>query len=177
MNFYKVRTRFPPEPNGILHIGHAKAININFGYAAANDGSCFLRYDDTNPEKEEEKFFTGILDMVTWLGKVFLILANSNFPLLITNYYLNFFFIGYKPSAITHSSDYFDQLYTWAVMLIKNGLAYVCHQRAEEIKGFNPPPSPWRDRPTKESLQLFEVYVLFFALGFTPPYCFLPYRI
>jgi glutaminyl-tRNA synthetase len=60
----KVRTRFPPEPNGILHIGHAKAININFGYAAAHDGICFLRYDDTNPEKEEEKFFVGIKDMV-----------------------------------------------------------------------------------------------------------------
>jgi glutaminyl-tRNA synthetase len=65
----KVQTRFPPEPNGILHIGHAKAININFGYAAANSGVCYLRYDDTNPEKEEEKFFTGIKDMVCWLGK------------------------------------------------------------------------------------------------------------
>lgn len=64
----QVRTRFPPEPNGILHIGHAKAININFGYAAAHDGICFLRYDDTNPEKEEEKFFVGIKDMVEWLG-------------------------------------------------------------------------------------------------------------
>lgn len=66
---FQVRTRFPPEPNGILHIGHAKAININFGYAAANNGVCFLRYDDTNPEKEEEKFFVGIRDMVEWLGK------------------------------------------------------------------------------------------------------------
>lgn len=66
----KVRTRFPPEPNGILHIGHAKAININFGYAAAHDGVCFLRYDDTNPEKEEEKFFIGIKDMVEWLGNI-----------------------------------------------------------------------------------------------------------
>lgn len=65
----KVRTRFPPEPNGILHIGHAKAININFGYAQAHAGVCFLRYDDTNPEKEEEKFFTGIHDIVKWLGK------------------------------------------------------------------------------------------------------------
>lgn len=65
----KVHTRFPPEPNGILHIGHAKAININFGYALANDGKCYLRYDDTNPEKEEEKFFIAIKDMVEWLGK------------------------------------------------------------------------------------------------------------
>ncbi|VEN41917.1 unnamed protein product [Callosobruchus maculatus] len=126
----KVRTRFPPEPNGILHIGHAKAININFGYAAAHDGICFLRYDDTNPEKEEEKFFTGIKDMVSWLG--------------------------YTPYKITHSSDYFDQLYKWAVQLIQKGLAYVCHQTADEMKGFNPQPSPWRDRPIEENLQLFE---------------------
>nr|XP_021184642.2 probable glutamine--tRNA ligase [Helicoverpa armigera] len=126
----KVRTRFPPEPNGILHIGHAKAININFGYAAAHDGICFLRYDDTNPEKEEEKFFVGIKDMVEWLG--------------------------YTPYKITHSSDYFDQLYEWAVQLITKDLAYVCHQKSEEIKGFNPPPSPWRNRPVEESLQLFE---------------------
>nr|CAG4645363.1 EOG090X01EL [Lynceus sp. MCZ IZ 141354] len=126
----KVRTRFPPEPNGILHIGHAKAININFGYAAAYDGICFLRYDDTNPEKEEEKFFVGIKDMVEWLG--------------------------YKPHAITHSSDNFDQLYEWAKVLIKKGLAYVCHQKSDEIKGFNAPMSPWRDRPMEESLQLFE---------------------
>jgi len=125
-----VRTRFPPEPNGILHIGHAKAININFGYAAAHNGISFLRYDDTNPEKEEEKFFVGIKDMVEWLG--------------------------YKPYKITHSSDNFQQLYEWAVILIKKGFAYVCHQTAEEMKGFNPPPSPWRERPVDESLQLFE---------------------
>ncbi|RXM93898.1 Glutamine--tRNA ligase [Acipenser ruthenus] len=126
----QVRTRFPPEPNGILHIGHAKAINFNFGYAKANNGICFLRYDDTNPEKEEEKYFTGIRDMVEWLG--------------------------YKPYAVTHASDYFQQLYDWAVELIRRGHAYVCHQRVEEIKGHNPPPSPWRDRPTEESLLLFE---------------------
>lgn len=125
----QVRTRFPPEPNGILHIGHAKAININFGYAQAHNGICFLRYDDTNPEKEEEKFFHGILDMVNWLG--------------------------YKPYKITHSSDYFKELYSFAVLLIQKGLAYVCHQKQEEIKGFNPPPSPWRHRPTEESLRLF----------------------
>lgn len=65
----QVRTRFPPEPNGILHIGHAKAININFGYASYNKGICFLRFDDTNPEKEDAKFYAGILDMVNWLGK------------------------------------------------------------------------------------------------------------
>ncbi|KAL1518260.1 hypothetical protein ABEB36_001908 [Hypothenemus hampei] len=126
----KVRTRFPPEPNGILHIGHAKAININFGYAFAHDGICFLRYDDTNPEKEEEKFFTGIYDIVNWLG--------------------------YTPYKVTHSSDYFDQLYEWALKLIRKGLAYVCHQTAEQMKGFNPEPSPWRERPIEESLQLFQ---------------------
>ncbi|XP_046827677.1 probable glutamine--tRNA ligase [Vespa crabro] len=126
----KVRTRFPPEPNGILHIGHAKAININFGYAAVHDGLCYLRYDDTNPEKEEEKFFTGIREMVEWLG--------------------------YKPAKITHSSDYFMQLYNWAIKLIEKGFAYVCHQSNKDIRGFNPPPSPWRDRPIEENLQLFE---------------------
>lgn len=125
----QVRTRFPPEPNGILHVGHVKAININFGYAAAFNGVCFLRYDDTNPEKEEAKFFDSIKEMVEWLG--------------------------YTPYKITHSSDYFDQLFEWAVVLINKGLAYVCHQNAEEIKGFNPPPSPWRDRPIEENLQLF----------------------
>lgn len=125
-----VRTRFPPEPNGILHIGHAKAININFGYAAAHNGTCYLRYDDTNPEKEEEKFFIGIKDMVEWLG--------------------------YKPAKVTHSSDNFQQLYDWAKVLIRKGLAYVCHQGADEMKGFNPLPSPFRDRPMEESLQLFE---------------------
>lgn len=126
----RVRTRFPPEPNGILHIGHAKAININFAYAAAHDGLCFLRYDDTNPEKEEEKFFVAIKDMVEWLG--------------------------YKPYAITHSSDNFQQLYEWAIVLIKKGLAYVCHQTADEMKGFNTELSKWRERPIKEYLQLFE---------------------
>ncbi|NP_001079979.1 glutaminyl-tRNA synthetase 1 S homeolog [Xenopus laevis] len=126
----QIRTRFPPEPNGILHIGHAKAINFNFGYAKANGGICFLRYDDTNPEKEEEKYFTAIKDMVEWLG--------------------------YKPYAVTHASDNFNQLYEWAVELIRRGQAYVCHQKVEEIKGHNPPPSPWRDRPVEESLLLFE---------------------
>eukprot|EP00090_Calanus_glacialis_P010226 TRINITY_DN1860_c0_g1_i1.p1 TRINITY_DN1860_c0_g1~~TRINITY_DN1860_c0_g1_i1.p1 ORF type:complete len:776 (-),score=331.18 TRINITY_DN1860_c0_g1_i1:62-2389(-) len=126
----QVRTRFPPEPNGILHIGHAKAININFGYAAAHNGVCNLRYDDTNPEKEEERFFTGILDMVTWLG--------------------------YTPHKVTHSSDNFQQLFDWAKLLVEKDMAYVCHQQVEDIRGFNPPPSPWRNRPIVESLQLFE---------------------
>ncbi|GBN04777.1 Glutamine--tRNA ligase [Araneus ventricosus] len=126
----QVRTRFPPEPNGILHVGHAKAVNINFGYAEAHGGLCILRYDDTNPEKEEEKYFNEILEMVQWLG--------------------------YEPAMISHSSDYFDQLYEYACTLIKKDLAYVCHQKQEELKGFNPPPSPWRKRPVEESLQLFQ---------------------
>ncbi|VDK43323.1 unnamed protein product [Anisakis simplex] len=126
----KVVTRFPPEPNGVLHIGHAKAININFGYAKAHGGSCYLRFDDTNPEKEEEKFFTAINDIVHWLG--------------------------YTPAKITHSSDYFDQLYKWAIVLIKKNLAYVCHQSVDEMRGFDVKASPWRDRPVEESLNLFE---------------------
>lgn len=89
-----------------------------------------MRYDDTNPEKEEERFVTGIKDMVEWLG--------------------------YTPYKVTYSSDNFEQLYQFAVQLIKKGHAYVCHQRPEELKGYNPPPSPFRDRPVEESLQLFE---------------------
>ncbi|KAL5013471.1 hypothetical protein ScPMuIL_007741 [Solemya velum] len=126
----KVYTRFPPEPNGILHIGHAKAINFNFGIAKAHKGYCYLRYDDTNPEKEEEKFFRGIRDTIEWLG--------------------------YKPWKVTHASDNFDKLYEFAVDLIKRGHAYICHMKAEELKGFNCPDSPWRDRPIEESLTLFE---------------------
>ncbi|ODN04268.1 putative glutamine--tRNA ligase, partial [Orchesella cincta] len=116
--------------NSILHIGHAKAININFGYAKAHNGVCFLRYDDTNPEKEEERFFRSIKDMVEWLG--------------------------YTPYKITHSSDYFNELYEFAVVLIKKGLAYVCHQTAEEVKGFDAPPSPYRERSVAINLALFE---------------------
>jgi len=127
---HKVRTRFPPEPNGILHIGHAKAINFNFGFADANEGVTYLRYDDTNPEKEEEKFFKGIREMVEWLG--------------------------FKPYKITHASDQFEKLHQYAVDLIKRDKAYICHQRHEELKGHNPPPSPWRNRPVSESLQLFD---------------------
>jgi len=126
----QVRTRFPPEPNGILHIGHAKAIIFNFGYAKANDGVCFLRYDDTNPEKEEERFFTGIQENVKWLG--------------------------FEPYKITYASDNFGKLYELAVDMIKRDLAYVCHQKQSEIQGINPPPSPYRNRPIEESLALFE---------------------
>ncbi|CAH8481387.1 unnamed protein product [Schistosoma haematobium] len=125
-----VVTRFPPEPNGILHIGHAKAINFNFGYAKKHGGITYLRYDDTNPEKEEAEFFEAIEDMVRWLG--------------------------FTPYKITYASDNFQQLYEWAIKLIKLKLAYVCHQAVEEIRGFNPPASPWRDRPIEESLRLFE---------------------
>ena len=131
----KVVTRFPPEPNGILHIGHAKAINFNFGYAKHHNGICYLRFDDTNPEKEEEKYFQGIIEMVTWLG--------------------------YKPYKITHASDQFDKLYEFARELIRRNLAYACHQKTEELKGHNPPPSPWRDRPIEESLKIFEVRFYF----------------
>eukprot|EP00730_Choanoeca_flexa_P018239 TRINITY_DN8861_c0_g2_i2.p1 TRINITY_DN8861_c0_g2~~TRINITY_DN8861_c0_g2_i2.p1 ORF type:complete len:814 (+),score=248.44 TRINITY_DN8861_c0_g2_i2:99-2540(+) len=127
----KVMTRFPPEPNGILHIGHAKAINFNFAYAKERGGHTYLRYDDTNPEKEEKEFFEGILRDVRWLG--------------------------HEPYKITHSSDNFQRLYECAVELIKRNLAYVCHQQADEVKGYEDRKfSPWRDRPIEESLKLFE---------------------
>lgn len=97
----EVWTRFPPEPNGYLHIGHSKAIFVNFGYAAFHGGKTYLRFDDTNPEAEEARYFESILEMVRWLG--------------------------YEPWKVTYSSDYFDQLYELAVVLIKKGKAYVCH--------------------------------------------------
>jgi glutaminyl-tRNA synthetase len=96
-----VVTRFPPEPNGYLHIGHAKAIAVNFGFAKYHGGDCYLRFDDTNPEAEEEKFFTAIKEMVAWLG--------------------------FTPYDITYSSDNFDKLYEKAEELIQCEKAYVCH--------------------------------------------------
>lgn len=98
----KVMTRFPPEPNGYLHIGHCKAIAVNFGYAAYHKGSCYLRYDDTNPEAEEEIFYEKILQVVRWLG--------------------------FEPYKVTFSSDNFQKLHELAIELIKRDKAYVCHQ-------------------------------------------------
>ena len=100
-----VYTRFPPEPNGYLHIGHSKAIFINFGYAAHHGGKCYLRYDDTNPEAEEAVYFESLLEIVRWLG--------------------------YEPWKITYSSDHFDKLYDLAVELTRKDKAYVCHCTGE----------------------------------------------
>ncbi|KAG6089058.1 hypothetical protein E4U15_004299 [Claviceps sp. LM218 group G6] len=103
-----VVTRFPPEPNGYLHIGHAKAIAVNFGFAKYHGGVCYLRFDDTNPEKEEEKYFTAIQDIITWLG--------------------------FKPCKITYSSDNFERLYQLAEKLISQGKAYVCACDENDLK-------------------------------------------
>src|SRR5213592_1600026 len=104
----RVHTRFPPEPNGYLHIGHAKSICLNFGTAAKYGGLCNLRFDDTNPEKEEQEYVDSIMNDVRWL------LAESasdrNPPW----------------AGLFYASDYFDQLYEWAIVLIKKGKAYVC---------------------------------------------------
>ncbi|KAK0276908.1 Glutaminyl-tRNA synthetase [Friedmanniomyces endolithicus] len=104
----EVHTRFPPEPNGYLHIGHAKAITVNFGFARSHGGVCNLRFDDTNPSKEEEVYFTAIKDMVQWLG--------------------------FEPHKITYSSDEFDKLYELAEELIKRNKAYICHCNSDEVK-------------------------------------------
>ena len=131
-----ILTRFPPEPNGYLHIGHSKAIAINFGFAKYHGGDCYLRFDDTNPVAEEEKYFTAIIDMISWLG--------------------------FKPFKITYSSDNFDKLYELAEQLILSGGAYVCHCSDEEVKkqrgeGTGRPrvACPHRTRPAEESLQEF----------------------
>ncbi|OAY47278.1 glutamine--tRNA ligase, cytoplasmic [Manihot esculenta] len=128
----KVFTRFPPEPNGYLHIGHAKAMFVSFGLAKERDGCCYLRYDDTNPEAERKEYIDHIQEIVQWMG--------------------------WKPFKITYSSDYFQDLYDLAVELIQRGHAYVDHQTPEEIKEYREKKmnSPWRDRPIAESLKLFD---------------------
>jgi glutaminyl-tRNA synthetase len=131
-----VVTRFPPEPNGFLHIGHAKSISLNFGIAEEFGGRCHLRMDDTNPTREEQAFIDAIKRDVQWMG----------------------FSWG---EHLYHASDYFEQLYDWAVHLIKNGKAYVDDQSPDEMRaargtltepGRN---SPWRDRSVAENLDLF----------------------
>ena len=132
----RVQTRFPPEPNGFLHIGHAKSICLNFGVADEFGGTTMLRFDDTNPETEDERFVEAIQEDVRWLG--------------------------FEPEQVVYASDYFDRLHSWAVELIEKGLAYVDDQDAETISenrgGFTTPgvDSPWRDRSVEENLDLFE---------------------
>ena len=131
-----VVTRFPPEPNGYLHIGHAKAICLDFGVAAENGGVCHLRFDDTNPEKEDVEYIEAILEDVRWLG----------------------FDWG---EHLYHASDYFEQMYQYAEQLIGKGKAYICTLTPGEFKDHRGVPtrpgkeSPWRNRPSEESLDLF----------------------
>lgn len=132
----KVHTRFPPEPNGYLHIGHAKAIYVDFGTAERFNGICNLRMDDTNPTKEDEEYVDAIKEDIHWLGY---------------DWGDRFYF----------ASDYFDVMYQGAVELINKGLAYVCGLTAEEMREnrgdlSTPATSPYRDRPAEESLRLFE---------------------
>lgn len=133
----RVNTRFPPEPNGYLHIGHAKSICLNFGIARDFNGLCNLRFDDTNPCKEEVEYVDSIMEDVRWLGFDW-------------------------EDRLYYASDYFDQIYQWAVQLIKAGKAYVCDLNADEVRehrgtltepGRN---SPYRDRSIEENLDLFE---------------------
>ncbi|MFL9922981.1 glutamine--tRNA ligase/YqeY domain fusion protein [Herbaspirillum lusitanum] len=137
----QVVTRFPPEPNGYLHIGHAKSICLNFGLARDYAGRCHLRFDDTNPEKEDQEYVDTIIDSVKWLG------------------------FDWNKDGQTHlyyASNYFDVMYAGAQSLIKSGLAYVDEQNAEQMResrGTLTEPgkdSPWRNRPADESLRLFE---------------------
>ncbi len=133
----RVITRFPPEPNGYLHIGHAKSVCLNFGVASEFGGVCHLRYDDTNPTKEETEYVDSIQEDVRWLGWDW-------------------------GEHLCYASDYFEQLYQYAVQLIKQGLAYVCDLTAEEIREYRGTltsagrNSPYRDRSVEENLDLFE---------------------
>lgn len=130
----RVQTRFPPEPNGYLHVGHAKAIHLDFELAREFGGTCILRFDDTNPDTEDTSFVEGILGDLNWLG--------------------------YEPDDVVYASDYFEQLYAWAELLVTDGKAYVDDQDLDTIRaqrgGYGKPgiESPCRDRPPEENLDL-----------------------
>ena len=131
----KIITRFPPEPNGYLHLGHAKSICLNFGLAKTYGGECNLRFDDTNPSKEDMEYIDSIQEDIKWLG--------------------------FTPTRICYASDYYDQLYAWAEELIQKGLAYVCSLHTDEIRDYRGTltapgkNSPDRDRSIEENLDLF----------------------
>ena len=132
----RVHTRFPPEPNGYLHIGHAKSICLNFGLAQQYGGKCNLRFDDTNPTKEEQEYVESIKEDVRWLG--------------------------FQWDQLLYASDYFNQLYQWAIQLIESGKAYVCDLSADETREYRGTPtepgrnSPFRARTVDENLDLFQ---------------------
>jgi len=134
----RVHTRFPPEPNGYLHIGHAKSICLNFGLAAEFGGQTNLRFDDTNPEKEEQEYVDSIIEDARWLGADW-------------------------GDRMFYASDYFDQLHAWAVQLIKAGKAYVDDLTAEQVREYRGSltepgkESPYRNRSVEENLDLFEL--------------------
>ena len=136
----RVKTRFPPEPNGYLHIGHAKAICLNFGLASEFGGTTNLRFDDTNPEKEDEHFMTAMRRDIEWLG--------------------------FRWEEEHNASDYFEALHDFAVQLIKDGKAYVCSLSAEEIRSYRGTltepgtDSPYRSRSVEENLDL-ETLIVF----------------
>ena len=135
-NNSKVHTRFPPEPNGYLHIGHAKSICLNFGLAKKYKGLCNLRFDDTNPETEEMEYFESIKEDLSWLG--------------------------FKEDGLYYASDYFDQLYNYALELINKGKAYVCDLSPDEVRKYRGTltepgkDGPYRDRSIEENLDLFK---------------------
>ena len=132
----RVQTRFPPEPNGYLHIGHAKSICLNFGIAQQYGGKCNLRFDDTNPTKEDTEYVDSIMDDVRWLG--------------------------FQWDGLFYASDYFHQLYDWALQMIRNGQAYVCDLNAEQVREYRGTltqagrESPYRSRSVEENLDLFQ---------------------
>ena len=133
----RIQTRFPPEPNGYIHIGHAKAICMDFGVAERYNGVCNLRFDDTNPSKEDTEYVDSILHDISWLG--------------------------FKWGNLYYASDYFQKLWDFAIWMIQQGKAYVDEQTSEQIaeqKGTPTQPgtpSPYRDRPIEENLRLFKM--------------------
>ena len=178
----RVYTRFPPEPNGYLHIGHAKAMFVDFGFAEEVGGSCYLRYDDTNPSAEKKEYIDHIQEIVAWLGwKPFKITYSSDyfqvFCLVLfwqrVPFFLSFLVVSvHLPACLpvcinriirnslarSLARSLVQELYELAVKLIKRGKAYVCHQTGDEIKEYREKrmDSPWRNRSIEENLRLFE---------------------
>jgi len=166
----QIVTRFPPEPNGYLHIGHAKSICLNFGLARENHGVCHLRFDDTNPVKEDVEYVDSITADVHWLidgwaDHCLGFKPKGGSPILSDrngkpDYLISAIPAGTAAAEPFHASDYFEQLYVYAVELVKRGKAYVCDLSPEETEAYRGSPdtpgrnSPFRDRPVAENLDL-----------------------
>ena len=144
----------PPSHPHTLTLSHPHTLTPSLDHSLqAHGGVCYLRFDDTDPDKTKERYVTAIMEMVEWLGEP----GHTPSHPPLTPSHSHTLTAGYKPDRVTFASDYFAQLHVLARELIARGHGFVCHQPPEALRGCGCPPSPWRDRPEEESLQLFEV--------------------